>query len=205
MQEKILLVVGAVFAVAIFLGLIYFVYKRQNAGKSTKKPLGKSANNKKVQGIARRFAKQNSFRFIAPANSKQKDGATQLDAIVVGYFGVLGVISLGYNGQIYADAADETWLQVAPDGTRAKFLNPVGQASAAVRAVREVLLLEKCKKVPVDVVYVFAQEKAQIIAPRSLACMGLKEYKTLLKKDKFLQDCGLDLDQVENALKKHLV
>lgn len=203
-NETLITILATIFGVLVFVLLMVVVYRRANPKKGKGKSRGRDFNREKVVRAARRFASQNSFRFIAPARMAKNGAVADLDAIVVGYFGVLGVISLGYSGEIYGDPNEDTWLQVAPDGTRTRFENPVDEAAAAVRVVRDALFGQKMKKVPVEVVYVFATPDAQLAVPRSMAPMRLKQYKDLLKKDKYLEDCGLDLDAVEAALKDAL-
>lgn len=205
MQDTVLTIIASVFGLGLFAVLLYVFYRRQNPAKEKGKAHGREFNREKVVNTTRHFASQNSFRFIAPAKLARNGAVAGLDALVVGYFGVLGVISLGYSGEIYGDAADETWLQVAADGTRTRFENPVNEAAAAVRVIRDALFGQKMKKVPVEVVYVFATPDAQLAMPRSLSPLRAKAYKAMLKKDKYLEDCGLDLDTVETALKSALV
>lgn len=200
-NDLLITILASVFGVLVFILLMVFVYRRSNPKKGKGKNHGRAFNSEKVVAAARRFAGQNSFRFIAPARLGKDGAVADLDAVVVGYFGVLGVISLGYSGEIYGEAGEDTWLQVAPDGTRTRFENPVNAAAAAVRVVRDALFGQKMKKVPVEVVYVFATPDAQLAVPRSMAPMRLKQFKELLKKEKYLEDCGLDLDTVEGALR----
>ena len=204
MQDMLLTVMASTFGILIFVLLLFVVYRQANPKKAKGKGHGRDFNQAKVVAATRRFASQNSFRMITPAKLASNGGTAELDAIVVGYFGVLGVISLGYSGEIYGDSNEENWLQVTPSGERVHFKNPIDESSAAVRVIRDALFGQKMKKVPVEVVCVFPTPDAQIAVPRSLAPMRLKQYKELLKKDRFLEDCGLDLDTVEAALNKAL-
>ena len=203
-NDALITILASIFGVLVFVLLMVVVYRGRNPKKGKGKNHGREFNREKVVAAARRFAGQNSFRFIAPARLAKDGAVANLDAIVVGYFGVLGVICLGYSGEIYGDPGEATWLQVAPDGTRTRFENPASEAAAAVRVVRDALFGQKMKKVPVEVVHVFATPDAQLAVPRSMAPMRLKQFKDLLKKDKYLEDCGLDLDTVETALRSAL-
>lgn len=188
-----------------FGGIMYFLYRRSQGQGGKSKVRGRSFDNGKTIGAMRSFARKNSFRFVSPAVLQCGDAKMELDAIVIGYFGVLGVISLGYSGEIYGEAGDDNWLQVAEDGSRNSFPNPITQSSAAVRVIRDALFKEKMKRVPVEVVYVFSNEKAQLALPRSIGPMDLKAFKKLLAKEKYLDDCGLDMDKVEEAVRKALI
>lgn len=203
MQEIVLLIVTVVVVGGVFALLMYMNYKKNNPDKK----LGKNKTAPRQQGASRatgplaNFARANQFRLIAPAHFVRGSAKAKLDGLVVGYFGVLGVIALGYNGEIYGTPEDETWVQVGPDGVRNTFKNPVDEASEAVRAVRDALFEAKMKKIPVEVVYVFTDPSVQLALPRSLAPLRVKDFKDLLRRDKYMEDCGLDMDKVEAALK----
>lgn len=190
----------ALLALAVVTAVIYFLYRRRNPEKYLKGAAGRQTDDNKAVAAMRGFARSNSFKFIAPLQLQRGDEHAGLNAVVVGYFGVLGIIALGYNGEVYGSADDDTWLQVAPDGERRHFPNPGNEASSAVRAIRSVLFENKLKKVPVEVVYVFTNSKVQLGLPRSTGHLRMKEFKALLKKDKYMEDAGFELEAVEKAL-----
>lgn len=205
MSDTLLLVLISIFGLAAFIVLMVFIFRRNNDGAAkNQKSKGRDFAREKAVSAARSFASSNSFRFIAPARLSRSGGTANIDAIVVGYFGVLGVISLGYGGQVYGDAGEDTWLQVGGDGSRTRFESPASEAAAAVRAIRDALFAGKMKKVPVEVVCVFVNPDVQLAVPRSMAPMRLKAFKTSLKDDRFLQDKGLSLDDVEATLRAAL-
>ncbi len=199
MENEMLILIIA--ALVIFIAVVMIWY---NGRYRTKKDKGRDANKEKVIGQLRSFARQNQFRYIAPLQMENKGDSVCLDAVLIGYFGVLGVISLGYNGEIYGKAEDENWVQITHKGERNTFKNPEKESAVALRALRNALISEKQKNIPVEVVYVFGDKNAQLGIPRSLGVMRAKDLKNLLGKDKFLDDCGLDLDAVENAIKKSM-
>ncbi len=188
-------------ALVIFIAVVMVWY---NGRYRTQKDKGRDANKEKVVRQIRNFARQNQFRFIAPLQLENKGDSVCLDAVLIGYFGVLGVIALGYNGEVYGKAEDENWVQITPKGERNTFRSPEKESAIALRALRNGLISEKQKNIPVEVVYVFGDKNAQLGIPRSLGVMRSKDLKNLLGKDRFLDDCGLDLDAVENAIKKSM-
>ncbi len=198
-ESEMLIFIVAV--LAIFLSVVMVWY---NSKYRAKKDKGRDANKEKVVGQLRSFARQNQFRYIAPLQTENKGDSVYLDAVLIGYFGVLGVISLGYNGDIYGKAEDENWVQITSKGERNIFKNPEKESAIALRALRNVLISEKQKNIPVEVVYVFGDKNVQLGIPRSINVMRSKDFKNLLSKDRFLDDCGLDLDAVENAIKKSM-
>lgn len=191
----IVLVVAAVAVGAWY----YFTRIKPRKGKMQSRAYNKS----NAVGAARRFARSNGFRFIAPATLRRGEASAELDALVVGYFGVLGVKALGYNGDIYGTEKDKTWAQVMDD-RRNPFPNPLTEASSDVRVIRDALLAAKLRQVPVEVVCVFTNPKAQLALPRSIEFYTVKTFKEHLRKERFLEDTGLDLDKVEEALRQAL-
>ncbi|HBU11407.1 MAG TPA: hypothetical protein DEB31_01340, partial [Clostridiales bacterium] len=119
MPETLLATLASIFGLLIFVVLMVVIYRRRDGGKAKgKKPQGREFARDKVVSAARGFASANSFRIIAPARLSRGGTVANLDAVVVGYFGVLGVISLGYGGEVYGGAGEDTWLQVGADGSR---------------------------------------------------------------------------------------
>lgn len=178
------------------------MYRKNNP--KAKKAKGAASGIGGVVGVAKRFARSNGFKVIAPATLQRSGKTAQLDALVIGYFGVLGVKAYGYNGEIYGNATEENWLQVAGNGKRTPFKNPLQQAAADVRVIRDALFESKMKTIPVEVVCVFADPKAQIAVPGGAGYYTAKTFKQLLGKEKYLADKGLDLEKAEQALRAAL-
>jgi hypothetical protein len=182
---------------------IYLLYRRGKKRAAMPAPRGACAG--RAVGPLRGFARSNRFCFIAPARLARGGAFASLDALVIGYFGILGLKALGYNGEVYGSADDKQWLQVSGDGQRTPFPNPISEASADVRIIRDALSASKFRQVPVEVVCVFTNKKAQLAIPRSTGHLTVKEFKKLLQKDKYLEDTGLELGPVEEAIRAAMV
>ncbi|MDL2324135.1 NERD domain-containing protein [Ruminococcaceae bacterium OttesenSCG-928-A16] len=192
------LVVSLIILVGMLGLLLWYIYRRRNPKQGA--PKSSTDNIGAAVSAARWFAQTNGYRIIAPYTLTRGEKTTTLDALVIGYFGVLGVKALGYNGEVYGDADEEEWLQVGAKETRTYFANPIRQAAADVRLLRDALFAHKLKQVPVEVVCVFTSPRAQLALPRSTGHYTLKEFKALLRKDKYQQDNGFDVEKVEKAL-----
>lgn len=196
-NQQIIMIVAMVALVAVIAGvylLFKFITNHKKAGR------GREDGAERAVAAARSFARSNSFRCIVPAGLETDKGNARLDAIVVGYFGVLGVKAYGYNGEIYGSAGEKEWLQVSPREEREKFPNPMDEASADVRVIREALFAAKLKQIPVEVVCVFTDPKVQLAVPKETGYLNMQGFKNLLAKEKYLDDKGFDLDKVENAI-----
>lgn len=184
--------------VAVIVGVYLLVRKVFRRKPATR---GAAAGAEKAAAAARNFARSNGFRFIAPAHLSAKGATADLDAIVVGYFGVLGLRAYGYNGEVYGSAGEKEWLQVSPREERTTFENPLTQASADVRVIRDVLFGQKLKQIPVEVLCVFTDAKVQLALPKDAGHYTLQSLKSQLSKEKYLEDKGFELEAVEKALR----
>ncbi|MGD9559678.1 MAG: nuclease-related domain-containing protein [Oscillospiraceae bacterium] len=203
MPDWAYIVITVVLSVGVFAAMAMVLYRKNNPKEE--KPQARSSGTGRAAGKMRSFARSNDFRFLGPATLESGGRTARLDALVIGYFGVLGLISLGYNGEIYGSATDKQWLQVSPDKTREYFDNPVLEAAADVRVIRDALFADKQKQVPVEVVCVFTDRRAQIAIPPKVGYLTMKSLGALLQKEKYLEDAGLDLDRVENAIRAAMV
>lgn len=184
---------------AVVLFAIYYIRRGIQKKNGPVEVVEKKPENGAVKQM-RAFARKSSFAFIAPAPMKRGDKTAKLDAVVVGYFGVLGVISLEYSGTVYGGAKESRWVAVDGAGERTEFANPVDEASAAVRVLRDALNAGGQKRVPVEVLAVFTDDTAVIAVPRSTTYHTTKTLKDLLRKEKYMEDAGLDIPAVEAAL-----
>ncbi|MDL2295039.1 NERD domain-containing protein [Ruminococcaceae bacterium OttesenSCG-928-D13] len=199
-MDQVMMIVAAVVSVVALVALVIWYLRKQNP--KAKGAVGRDHGTAKAAAAMRGFARSNSFRYIAPVRFERSGIQANLDAVVVGYFGILGVVALGYNGEVYGNPNDAEWVQVSETGERVKFPNPITEASADVRALRDVLNSAGLKRVPVEVVCVFTNPDASLALPRSTGHYTMKSFKALLKKEKYLEDSGLDLDKVEQAMKE---
>lgn len=198
MSDYIWLIVSL--AVAAVVVVILILVNRRKNHPTAAKTQGRQSQASKAVARAKSFARSNGYKVLAPATVAWGDKTASMDALVVGSFGILGVKAYGFNGQIYGAAADEEWLQVAPNGTRNYFTNPIKQAAADVRAVRGVIMNAKLKNVPVEVVCVFTQKKAQLAIPRNVNYYNMKGFKTLLGKEKYQASLSFDVEKAYAAL-----
>lgn len=150
---------------------------------------------------AKRFAMLHQYEIVSPGNVVSGDKESGADFLLVGCFGVLCVKCVGLGGTIYGGAGEAEWTRMDASG-RSTFPNPLDEASAATRVVRDVLFAAKRKNVPVETVCVFTNPKAELALPRGTGHYTLKEFKALLQKDKFLYDKGVDEKAVAQLLRE---
>lgn len=163
-------------------------------------PRGRENDRAVTLRAVKSFAARNGFEVIEPGRICQGTGVTDLDVILVGSFGVLGVKSLGYYGRIYGGEKEQLWSQTSKVG-RAVFPNPLNTANAEARMLREVLFAANIKSVQVETVCVFPNKASELVMPRSTPVYRAREFAALLGKDKYTDDKHVDIDAVARALR----
>ena len=196
----ILTAVIAVIAIAY-----YFLVMRDKSG-DTRKSRNMSGNAAAAGplGVAKRYAMLQQYRLLAPAQLAKDGRFADFDFILVGAFGLLCVRCIGLGGEIYGGADDENWLQVTA-AERLPFANPIKKAAQDTRLVRDALFTAKLKSVPVESAVVFTNKKATLALPRTTGHYTAKDFSSLLNKDRFLADKGVDMDKAADAVRAYLV
>lgn len=200
-------IIGTIVAavIVVILVIVYFV-RRKNADKPAKVVDYRSFGSKKIASALKSFARSNSFVYIAPARMKTKSGIADMNALAIGPFGVVGVIGMGYFGDVYGRAEDKIWVSLTPSKIRTEFQNPVTEASACVRVIRDALFAKGIKMVPVEVLPVFTTDELQIGVPKGTGHYSWKEFKSYLKKDRFKkEEKNMKIDVVEAAIREALL
>lgn len=164
---------------------------------------GLGAKGNKAVALTKRFCTSNGYRFMSPVTINGKKKQASLDALVIGYFGVLGVKVIDYaDGIVYGNANEAEWLWIDKKENRTYFENPITETSADVRILRDALFVQKLQQTPIEVVCVFTSKKLQLALPPNTGHYSMSEFKTLLRKEKYKKDTGLDLDKVQEAFRK---
>lgn len=161
------------------------------------------ANTAAAVKLLKSFAARSQSRVLGPVTLKKGDKTAQLDGVLVGYFGVLGLKTFGYNGQVYGTPKDAHWLWVSAN-KRENFDNPIEECALAARIMREALMNAGVRNPDCEATYVFTAPKLELCIPRSVGAMTLKELKSYLRKEKFHADKGYDLDVLCKALEPFL-
>ncbi len=194
MQQILILMVVMALAVTV---MIYFAERGDK-----KKPPRKAhanVNTGAAAKVLKSYAARNDCRVLGPLTLTKGERTVTLDCVLVGWFGVLGVKSLGYNGQVYGNPKDAQWLW-SSTGKRENFPNPINDCALAARLMREALMQAGVRNPDSEAVYVFTDSKVELFIPRDAGAMKLADLRSLLRKDKYHTDKGHDLDKMCQAL-----
>lgn len=133
------------------------------------------------------------------------DKTTEIDHVVIGFFGIIVIETKNMGGEIYGDVKSKEWTHIMGE-QKHKLYNPVMQNQAHIDCIRHCLAKEKIYNINIDNVVVFANNKVQLYLQRGDATiLKLKQLKKLLRKDRYEKDRDVDVDKLYNALMKYRV
>lgn len=195
---------GIIVIVVAAVVIVFFIVRHLLKSRPPKEHTVVVNSSTKAGKIAVRFAKSNGFRIIAPAVVQGKNKTANLEAIVIGPFGILGIKGLGYYGNVYGTKDEAEWLNVTTLGARTKFPNPIVEGAADVRAIRDALFAKNIKMVPVEVANVFTAKEVQLGVPRDAGHYTLKTFKAYLNREKFMEEKNFRVEKAEEAIRAAL-
>lgn len=190
MPDALFFFIALCLAIAVFCLLTYL--KREFFD-----PRGASAP-KATTRILEKFAFLRRFKVLSGV--RVGDGP-EIENMLIGYFGVLIVRTLGAKGDFYGTLSGEKWAVVAND-RKTQFDNPVLLMQKQAAALRAVFSANKLYNIPIECVVYISSKSAkttvsitnngEILMPGKLA--------GYLRKTRFEKDLGFDVDQIQKAV-----
>ena len=180
-------------AVTLFIALVFlFAYLRREMMDTR----GVSAPRATARTL-RNFAFLRRFKVL----SNIEAGDVMIENMLVGYFGILLVRTLGAKGDYYGTLSGEQW-SVVLGNNKTRFDNPVLSLTRQEAALRTLLSQKKLYNIPIErMVYISNKSSkttvsitnnGEILMPGKLA--------GYLDKTKFEKDLGLDVNQIATAI-----
>lgn len=200
-QMKPYLIIGAIVVAVLIISLsiIFGIFFHRRKIKK----LGVKGE-KKVASVLGKYALLNHCKVINNIFLPLYDKTTQIDHILIGYFGVLVVETKNMKGEIYGNPSDKEWTQILGD-KKHKFYNPMKQNQTHIDNIRYVFNKENIYNIQLESLVVFADPTTSVYIPRGLPVVGIKKLKKFLKQPKLKKDNGVDVDKIYNAIMKHAV
>lgn len=186
----------ALFIVLLIVALI-FVKKQKN------KKIGKDGE-KKVSSALKRYAGIRSYKVINDLYLPLYDKTTQIDHILIGFFGILVVETKNLSGEIYGDPRKKEWLHII-GSKKHQLYNPLMQNQAHIDCIRHILGQEKIYNLNIESLVVFSAKKVDLYIPKKLPIVTFSKLKKYLRQPRFEKDNNVDVDQIYNALMKNQV
>jgi len=187
---------------ALVIVFLYFFIKRYFDVVAPKKRLESNDSEmslKTVKRILEKYVKRNDGRAIYDIEVGSNRTKGSADAVLIGYFGVLVVITCALSGDLFVNDKDPNLIQKIKEDRRIHE-NPILKAQQAIKAVTELLREKRVFRVPVEYCVVFTASKTNVNVPRSLNGYTAKEFSEVLRTDRFLNDNKVDVDATTNAI-----
>lgn len=154
---------------------------------------------KKVARILKRFASVRGFKVINDIYLPLYDKTTQVDHILIGYFGMIVIETKNYKGSVYGDLKAKQWTHIVGNDKNEAY-NPVLQNKAHIDCIRHIISKNNIYNVKIDSLIVFADKKAELYIPKNDFIIKINKLKRFLKQSKYEQDNGVDVERLYNCL-----
>lgn len=165
---------------------------------------------KHTASILKRFALTRGFRVLSGCNLTIDGKTFPTENILIGYFGILVIKTLGERGEYFGEVNDRTWTLVQGrtediPGEKTVIPNPLAELQRTTAAIRTLLVKNGMAKIPVEsVVYVADKSKNTFVYVKHGDNIQLPGKLTrYLNREKFEADTGLDIQKVEELLTAH--
>lgn len=154
---------------------------------------------KMVAKRLKKWAKIRGFKVINDLYLPLYDKTTQIDHILIGFFGILVVETKNLGGDIYGDPSKKMWIH-AMGQKRHDLYNPLMQNQAHIDCIRHHLAKANIYNVHAENLVVFADSSANLYLPKGLPVILLSKMKKYLKNSEFKKDRGYDVQKIYDVL-----
>lgn len=159
---------------------------------------------KKVAAKLKKFSGIRSFKVINDLYLPLYDKTTQIDHILIGFFGILVLETKNFKGEVYGDPKKKDWLHIV-GGKKFNFYNPLMQNQAHIDCIRHIFAQEKIYSVNIESAIVFSNKKVQVYVPNGLPIIRMQKLSKFLHQPKFEKDNNFDVELLTNTLLKYQV
>ncbi len=184
-------------AIILVIWLMLFI-KKQKIIK-----IGKDGE-KKVARALKKYAGIRSYKVINDLYLPLYDKTTQVDHILIGFFGILVIETKNLSGEIYGDPKKSDWLHIIGNKKHTLY-NPLLQNQTHIDCIRHLLGKENIYNINIESLVVFSAKKVNLFVPNKLPIIVLKKLKKFLRQPRFTTDKDVDVEKLYNALMKYQV
>lgn len=183
-------------SVIIIVFFVLFLYLRHEVLEP-----GEKAAAKATRGILSRFGLLRGFKTLSNVVVKDNGGDVVIENMLIGYFGILLVRTLGARGEYYGTLDGEHWTLTAKDKKQI-LENPVKHLDREAAALRTALSKSKIYNIPIErIVYLSNKSrKTALYVTHNGEILLSGKLAGYLQKTKFEKDIGLDVKKIEDAV-----
>lgn len=189
---------GGILLFIIFLIWLPLFIKNQKIKK-----IGKDGE-KKVASVLNKYAGIRSYKVINDLYLPLYDKTTQIDHILIGFFGILVIETKNLSGEIYGDPKKKEWLHIMGE-KKHKLYNPLMQNQTHIDCIRHLLGKENLYNINIESLIVFPSKKVDLYVPNKLPIVTIKKLKKYLRQPRFDKDNEYDVQKLYDALMKYKV
>lgn len=196
------LIIGGIVLFIILICILASFIRKQKIKK-----IGKDGE-KKVAAALKRYAGIRSYKVINDLYLPLYDKTTQIDHILIGFFGILVVETKNVSGEVYGDPKKKEWLHIMGGKTNQKrhqLYNPLMQNQTHIDCIRHIFGKENIYNINMESLIVFPAKKVQLFIPNKLPVVTMKKLKKYLRQPRFEKDNNVDVEQLYNVLMKYQV
>ncbi|MDF2567480.1 MAG: nuclease [Oscillospiraceae bacterium] len=159
---------------------------------------------KKVMKILKPYAAIRGYKVLNDIYLPLYDQTTQVDHILIGYFGLIVIETKNYRGEIYGDPKANDWIHIMGN-ERHNLYNPLKQNQTHIDCIRHIFSKEKLYNINIESLVVFSGKKIVLNIPKGLPVIKLKKLKSHLKKAEYQKDKDVDVNKIYDTLVKYQV
>ena len=192
-------IIGGAIVLVIILAIVLSVVLKKHKNKK----LG-IEGEKKVAGILKRYAGIRNFKVINDLYLPLYDKTTQIDHVLIGFFGILVIETKNVGGEVYGDPKKKEWLHIM--GSKRHYMyNPLMQNQAHIDCIRHICGKENIYNLNIESLVVFTNRKVDLYIPNKLPIIKVKKLKKFLRQSRFEKDRNIDVEKVYSVLESYRV
>lgn len=202
---KYYIIIAAIILLIIIILWAYFFFKNLKIKK-----IGKDGERRVAKAL-QKYALIRSYKVINDIYLPLYDKTTQIDHILIGFFGMIVVETKNLSGEIYGDPKKKEWLHIkgvdkkGAGGKKHTLYNPLMQNQTHIDCIRHLLGKEKIYNMNIESLIVFPSKKVNLFVPNKLPIVTLKQLKKYIRHHRFDKDNNVDVEQIYNVIMKYKV
>lgn len=158
-----------------------------------------SLGEKLVANFLNRFAKTRGYKVINDIYLPLYDKTTQVDHILITYYGLFVIETKNYKGSVYVDPSQKEWTHIVGNDKNDMY-NPILQNKTHIDCIRHIISKANIYNVKIENIVVFTDKKCELFVPKGLPIVKLNKLKKYLKQHQFAEDNDVDVNKLYNAI-----
>ena len=197
-------IITVVMVVLAFVGTMVLLNNGSVPMPWTKKADHDPRAEKNLVKVLKRFATMKNFTVLGKTKIVFEGEEFSFDAIMLGYYGTIGIKSVDYTGEVFGQLRDKEWVHIL-EGKRTEFANPMESLNGSVRFFKDLYKAEKVKAGNSDAFVAFTSNKCEAFVGKSDKALCLDKVYAHLNTTVYLKDNGASIEDMKNAIAKYTV